>query len=69
MNLIDAIKLFEAAGGKVSQPRRTGELVFTHPATTRRCRVNGRNKDVTMALQNYLKKLNLWPEGRTSRCA
>jgi len=69
MNLLEAVRRFRAAGGTVTIPRRTGELVFSYPQkTTRTCRVNGRRKDVGKALERYLRRLELWPEGGR-RCA
>jgi hypothetical protein len=59
-NLLVAIRYARDQGCTVSQPRRTGELVVSHPAMSgERVRVNGRRKDAPRALTTFLKKLGV----------
>jgi hypothetical protein len=60
MLLRDAERLVHAAGGRVTRPRRTGEVLFEWREY--RVRVNGRRKDVPRHLHPLLRALQ--KEGR-----
>lgn len=62
-NLRDAIKLWQALGGKVSKPSRTGEVLFDHPQVGR-VRANCRRKDSPRALVVKLRKLMQLGDGK-----
>ena len=44
-------------GGEVLLARRTGEVVYTHPALPDRARANGRRKDAPRRLTQFVKEV------------
>ena len=56
LNLTEALRLWSRFGGQVSKPRRTGEVVCSHPAVGR-SRVNCRRKDTPRDLLKRLRRL------------
>ena len=57
MNLRDAITKAKALGATVTRPRKTGEILFRHPAVRKRVRHNGRRKCASKCLRCWLKKI------------
>ncbi|MFO1077999.1 MAG: hypothetical protein U1E73_09795 [Planctomycetota bacterium] len=55
-NLREAKRLWQLAGGTLSHPRRTGEVLFSHPAVGS-VRVNNRRKDSSRELVTRLRRL------------
>jgi hypothetical protein len=55
-NLRDAKRLWILAGGTLSHPRRTGEILFRHPMVGS-VRVNNRRKDSPRELVARLRRL------------
>lgn len=58
-SLREAVQRAIALGATVECPRRTGELLFTHPATPKRVRVNARRKDCPQPLVSWLRQLEV----------
>lgn len=56
--LREAVKLARKLGGAVTPQHKTGELLFVHPSTSERVRVNGRRKDTPRALVVWLRSIH-----------
>ncbi len=54
MNRTDLDRELIALGGTVSCLRRTGEIVYEHPALASRPRANGRRKDAPRCLTRFV---------------
>lgn len=57
INLRKVRKIWEMSGGTVSDRRRTGEEVFSHPLVERPIVVNKRRKDSPRKLSATLRRL------------
>ena len=57
-NLLQALRYAQDRGCTLSLPRRTGELLVSHPAVLgQRVRINRRRKDAPRALTRFLRRL------------
>ncbi len=55
-----ARQLWEEAGGRVTNVRRTGELRWTHPSFVASVRTNGRRNDVPTVILCLLNRLQAY---------
>lgn len=57
-NLRDALRFARLLGCSIHRPRRTGEVVLSHPALPNTClRVCGHRKDTSRCLTHWLRRL------------
>ena len=57
LNRRQAIRLARSLGCDVHPPNRTGELVFSHPLLAWHVRTNGRRKDTSRELMQFLREV------------
>jgi len=57
-NLLEAIRYAHDRGCTIALPRRSGELLVSHPAVSgERVRINRRRKDAPRTLTRFLRRL------------
>ena len=57
--------IFLGIGGHIEFPRRTGEVIYRHPKLRHVARANGRRKDSTRHLVNYVRAVIRAMEGNS----
>ena len=66
MNRADLDRFFDSIGGQISFPRRTGDVVYSHPALREKARANSRRKDATRELTSFVMKVVRAADGQAA---